>query len=328
MLQRLLLLLTVFTCGLGTAFAQQSQAPDAKVGAETQARPELRPYLLGPGDVVEVIIYDTTISSRNVQVDSDGYVSSLPFIQPVKALCRTEKQLQTDITAAYARLIKEPQVSVLIREKNSRPPASVFGAVRQATKVPTLRKLRLNEAIAASGGFTEKASGTIQILHTEPVLCPDPGEEADARPIDGTAVPLEVVKIADLQNGANNPLIRAGDLVLVTEAEPVYITGSVVAPGSITMQDQLTLSRALAVAGGPRKEANLSDVRIFRQRAGSTEQEIIKVDFAAIKKNEAPDIVLKPFDVVSVSDGAFGGVPWWRFVIDSLAGGFRVRPIP
>ena len=32
--------------------------------------------------------------------------------------------------------------------------------------------------MAASGGFTERAAGTIQILHTEPVMCPEPGEEA------------------------------------------------------------------------------------------------------------------------------------------------------
>jgi len=54
--------------------------------------------------------------------------------------------------------------------------------------------------------------------------------------------------------------------------------------------------------GGPRKEAKLSDVRIYRQVAGSPNQEIIHVDVAAIKKNEKPDFLLQPYDVIEVSE--------------------------
>ena len=53
-----------------------------------------------------------------------------------------------------------------------------------------------------------------------------------------------------------NPMIRPGDYILVTEAEPVYVTGSVNSPQGVFMRDQLTLGRALAMVGGPRKEAN------------------------------------------------------------------------
>ncbi len=308
----------------------QAQNPASKSNSATPAN---RPYLLGPGDVLEVSVYDTTFTSRNVQVDGDGYVSSLPFIEPVIAKCRTERQVQADLTVAYARLIKDPQVSVLVRERNSRTPASIYGAVRQATKVPTLRQLRLNEVIAAAGGFSEKAAGTIQILHTEPVMCPEPGEEGQAAPINGTAVPLQVVAISDLHKGAANPFIRPGDLVLVTEAEPVYIMGSVTAPGSILMRDQLTLSRALAIVGGPRKDASLSEIKIYRQKVpGSTEQEIIKVDYAAIKKNQSPDVLLKAYDVIDVADyGMLGGLKWWEALASIFLNVPRsnlVRPIP
>lgn len=330
-IQRLVgLLILLACCGYGLVQAQPGQSATSKNSSQVPAN---RPYLLGPGDVLEVNIFDTTFTTRNVQVDGDGYISSLPFIEPVIAKCRTERQVQADLTAAYARLIKDPQVSVLIRERNSRTPASIYGAVRQATKVPTLRPVRLNELIAAAGGFSEKAAGTIQILHTEPVMCPEPGEEEQARPINGTAVPLQVVAIADLHKGAANPMIRPGDLVLVTEAEPVYIMGSVTAPGSIMMRDQLTLSRALATVGGPRKDAKISEIKIYRQKAaGSTEQEIIKVDYAAIKKNQISDVYLKAYDVIDVSDnGVFGGLNWWETLAKIFLNGAQntlVRPIP
>ncbi|HEX6043698.1 MAG TPA: polysaccharide biosynthesis/export family protein [Pyrinomonadaceae bacterium] len=282
-------------------------------------------YLLGPGDVLDVRVFGQPELSSNVQVDSDGNLSSLPFLEkPILAKCRTDKDIQKDIALAYAKFINNPQVSVRISERNSRQPATVFGAVRQATRVEMKRKVRLNELMAVSGGFTERASGTIQILHTEPLMCPEPGEEADAAPIDGTKIPLQIVKISELRAGKieANPVIRPGDYVLVTEAEPVYITGSVMAPGGIFLRDQLMLSRALAMVGGARKEAKLSDVRIYRQVPGSSNQEVITVDVSAIKKNQKPDVLLQAYDVIEVPEaGMFSSQRIGQTLVGALSGG-------
>src|SRR5436190_18115187 len=205
----------------------------------------IRNYLLGPGDVLDVRVFGQSDLNSVVEVDSDGNLSSLPFLEtPIRAKCRTEKQVQKAISAAYGKYIKNPQVSVRIADRKSRQPATVYGAVRQATRVQMLRSARLNELMAASGGFTERAAGTIQILHTEPLMCPEPGEEAEAAPIDGSRLPLKIVKVSDLKAGKleANPIIRPGDYILVTEAEPVYVTGSVNSPQGIYLRDQLTLS--------------------------------------------------------------------------------------
>lgn len=300
--------------------AQQGKSEKSK----SDNRPSM-PYLLGPGDVIEVKVFGQPDLNSTPSVDSDGNLSSLPFLDPIPAKCRSERQLKKDITVAYRRLINDPQVNLRILERNSRPPASVYGAVRQSSKVTMLRKQKLNEVIAASGGFTERAAGTIQILHTEPILCPESGDEAEGLPIDGTSIPLQIVKISDLQKGLDNPIIRPGDHILVTEAEPVYFTGSVVAPGGIMLRDQLTLSRAMAMVGGARKGAKLDEVRIYRRKLGSpAEQEILKVNFEAIKNNKQLDVFLQPYDVIDVSDnGIFSGGAWLDLLIGSLMGGMR-----
>src|SRR6267143_6842685 len=285
----------------------------------------IRNYLLGPGDTLDVRVFAQPDLNAIVEVDSDGNISSLPFLEsPIAAKCRTTKDVQKDISKAYAKYLKNPQISVRIGERKSRQPATVFGAVRQPTRVQMQRKIRLNELVVVSGGFTERASGTIQILHTEPLMCPQPGEEALAAPIDGTKVPFEIIKISELRTGKvqANPVIRPGDYVLVTEAEPVYITGSVISPQGIFLRDQLTLSRALAMVGGARKEAKLSDVRIYRQKPGSSEQEIIRVDFSAIKKNQKPDVLLQAFDVVEVPEsGAFSSQRIGSTLLGAVTGG-------
>ena len=303
---------------------QQTSAPPASQSSSLDIQ-GIKNYLLGPGDVLDIRVFGQPELTSTAQVDSDGNISSLPFLEtPIRAKCRSEKEVQKDIVAAYSKFINNPQVSVRISERNSRQPATVFGAVRQPSRVEMKRKVRLNELMAVSGGFTERAAGTIQILHTEPLMCPEAGEEAQAAPIDGTRIPLQIVKIAELRNGLTeaNPVIRPGDYVLVTEAEPVYVTGAVLSPGGIYLREQLMLSRALAMVGGARKEAKLSDVRVYRQVPGSANQEVIHVDVAAIKKNEKPDFLLQPYDVIEVTEaGMFSSARIGQTLMGALSGG-------
>jgi protein involved in polysaccharide export with SLBB domain len=155
-------------------------------------------------------------------------------------------------------------------------------------------------------------------------MCPQPGEEADAAPIDGTRIPLQIVKISELKAGLPqaNPIIRPGDILQVTEAEPVYVTGSVFSPQGIFLRDQLTLSRALAMVGGVRKEAKVSEVKIYRQKPGAQDQETIVVDYGAIKKNKKPDVFLQAFDVIEVPEaGMFSPGRIGQTLIGAATGG-------
>ena len=329
--KQLLVLMVAFVCmfiGAVHAQEQQQQQPSPPPNVPQPSNldiPGINSYLLGPGDVLDVRVFGQPELTTTVQVDSDGNLSALPFLEtPIKAKCRSDKDVQKDIATAYAKFINNPQVSVRIAERNSRQPATVFGAVRQPTRIEMKRRVRLNELMAVSGGFTERAAGTIQILHTEPLMCPDAGEEAEAAPIDGTRIPLQIVKIGDLRAGKAeaNPVIRPGDYVLVTEAEPVYITGAVMAPGGIFLREQLMLSRAIAMVGGTRKEAKLSDVKVFRQVPGSPNQEVISVNLEAIKKNQQPDFLLQPYDVIEVSEaGMFSSSRIASTLMGALTGG-------
>ena len=284
----------------------------------------IRNYLLGPGDMLDVRVFGQPDLNTVVEIDSDGNISSLPFLEtPIPAKCRNEKEVQKSISQAYEKYLKKAQVSVRITQRNSRPPATVFGAVRQPTRVQMQRKVRLNELMAVTGGFTERAAGTIQIVHTEPLMCPGPGEEKEADPIDWTNAQLKVVKISELQRNKveANPVIRPGDYILVTEAEPVYITGSVVSPQGVFMREHLTLSRAIAMVGGPNKAAKTDDIRIYRQKPDTGEQETIHVDYASIKKGKTPDFKLLAYDIVDVPEASpFSGSRIGQTLLGAVTG--------
>src|SRR5215216_7690658 len=129
--QRLVLAIA-FVCMLAVSVrAQESQpqepppTPSQSPGLDVQG---IKTYLLGPGDVLDIRVFGQPELSSSVQVDGDGNLSSLPFIdKPIKAKCRTDKELQKDVAAAYARFINNPQVSVRISERNSPKPPPELG---------------------------------------------------------------------------------------------------------------------------------------------------------------------------------------------------------
>ena len=290
----------------GQTSVPQSAAP-AAVGTSLDNQ-GIKDYLLGPNDTLDIRVFGQPDLNWTGEVDGTGYLSSLPFIeQPILAKCRTEKQVQKDVIAAYSKWLRNPQISVRVTGRNSRSPAIVYGAVRAPTRVQMLRRVKLNEIIAFTGGITERASGDIQVLHTEPVMCPEAGDvdEFAQAASDGLSVPLKVYKISDLVAGKEeaNPQVRPGDVVIVSEALPIYVTGSVFSPNNLFLRDGLTLSRALAMVGGVKKEGKKSDVRIYRQKPGG-QQEVIHVDYAAIQKQQKPDIPLQPYDVIDVPEAS------------------------
>src|SRR5688572_30975193 len=80
------------------AYAQEQQQQSSAQPGPGQSSPldiqGSKAYLLGPGDVVDVRVFGQPELSSNVQVDSEGNLSSLPFLEkPIPAKCRTDKEL-------------------------------------------------------------------------------------------------------------------------------------------------------------------------------------------------------------------------------------------
>jgi len=265
----------------------------------------IKRYLLGPGDTLDVRVFGQPDLNWQGEIDAAGTLTSLPFIEtPVLARCRTDKEVQKDIIAAYSKILKSPQISVRVTGRNSRVPAMIFGAVPSPARVQMFRRVRLHELITASGGYTERANGDIQILHTEPVMCPEPGEVVEPlfRENGLSAQALKIYKIADLLAGKEeaNPVIRPGDVVTVMESKPVYITGNVMSPQPMYLREGLTITKAIAMVGGVRPDGVASDIRIYRSQLGSADYEVLRIDLGAVKKKKNPDVVLQAYDIIEV----------------------------
>ncbi len=279
----------------------QASAPAPKIEEPVG----VKAYVISTGDTLNITVARRPELNWRGQINSDGDIPVLLYLEkPVRALCRTEAEVAKEIADAYSKLIRNPEVTVRVIERSTRP-VIMFGAVRTPQRFQLQRDVRLNELLFITGGVTDRASGDIQIFTPEPVTClpaPDANTVAQAEDVAAAPNPIKVIRMLDLMAGKEetNPLIRPGDIVTVMVAEPVYLTGGVVSPQGINFREQLTLTRAIATVGGLSEGARAGEIRIYRRLPKVTEQEIIKADYNAIRKQQQPDIPLKAYDIIEV----------------------------
>ena len=128
----------------------------AGVAVTSAAGDTSKDYRIGPEDVLEVWVFDQKDPSRIVPVRPDGKIS-LPFVNDVVAAGRTAAELREIITQGLTNFVTRPEVSVMVREINSRK-VSVQGDVR----MPGLFKIEgdatVLEMLSKAQGFTDYAN--------------------------------------------------------------------------------------------------------------------------------------------------------------------------
>jgi polysaccharide export outer membrane protein len=287
-------------------------------------------YMLGPGDEVTGKVLGESQFDFVATIDVDGRME-VPFVEkPILAKCKTEGELRIEITQLLKKYLKSPQVHIRVSKRDSRPPVSIYGEVRQGSmQVPLSRRAYLLELISFAGGETEKSGGMIQVFRTRPPICAEPGQ-ADWGPktADGIDVPSRMYSLAAMRRGREeaNPEIFPGDIIVVQKAAPVYITGEVIKPGEMNIPEGgLPLMQAVAMANGMTREAKIKDIKIYRRKPGVSEPQIIAANYDRIRKGQEKNVMLEPFDIVEVgkANKSFG-----QIMMDVLTGLPNRIPIP
>lgn len=300
------IILFALTFGLfQTGFGQVDSVKVDSVKKDSVTKDEERGYLVGPGDEITIKVLGEPQFDTVARVDEDGKFQVPFFDQRVSAKCRSEKELRADVTQLLAKYLKNPQTSVNITEKKSRPAATVYGAVKTPQQFELHRKATLLELISISGGVTEEAGGMIQIFRTQPPMCADVNDENIWKEEAGNnlEVPSRMYSLTSLRLGREeaNPEIIPGDIIVVQKASPVYITGEVIAPQGIYLKEGgLSLTEAIAKIGGVNRQAKTKDIKIYRFKENTRDKETISVNLEAIKKGEQKDVMLEPYDIVEV----------------------------
>jgi polysaccharide biosynthesis/export protein len=269
-----------------------SGGADSAPWGQTDAR-----YRIGPGDVLEVrVLRAPELSREGVRVDQSGMIRMPMLNTDIQAACLTEAELAANIANLYLKYKREPHVEVFVKEFESQPVA-VIGAVRLSAQFKLKRPVRLSELLSLAGGPSDTAGQTVQVVHAG-------GATLCNKPSSGNAEDFSefvTYKLADTLHALPeaNPFVRPGDIIQVPAADQVFVVGNVLRPLAIALKEPLTVSKAIAIAGGTAPSTKKDKVKIIRQLPGSGKQEI-HIDLKAIEKNQAEDVALLANDIVDV----------------------------
>lgn len=276
------------TAGADTAAALSAKTPTV---AESDF-PAFSEYRLGPDDLISITVMDSPEFSRQVRVSGAGTIK-LPLVQrAIPAAGKTSAEMEQQIALALVQdgLLREPAVSVTVREFHSKP-VSISGCVRAPMVFQATRPLTLVEAISRAGGLTEMAGP--EMLISVP--------ESEGRP--AAVLRVSTKTLTEVSEHQTDTWLRGGEDVRVPPAGRVYVLGGVGKPGFVLVNNEepLTLLRALALSGGTTPAAG-TKAYLLRPTAGGSQKQEFTVNLKKLLKRREPDLPLQVNDMIFVPD--------------------------
>jgi polysaccharide export outer membrane protein len=132
---------------------------------------------------------------------------------------------------------------------------SVFGEVRKPGSYPLEKELTVLEAISIAGGPTQDAdTQKLELLR----------KEGDVQ----KKIVLNIKNLLSAKDGAEELLIRDGDVIYQPRAEFFFVLGEVNKPGTYKLEEGMTVTKAISVAGGFTERASKGKVKIVREQDG------------------------------------------------------------
>jgi polysaccharide export outer membrane protein len=260
----------VFLCAPRPALADE--VVDAEDAAPTLSTPS---YMVGPGDILNIVVYDEPDLSGKCPVGDSGHIS-VPLVGPVSVAGLSLQEVDAELTRILAAgYLVNPYVTVEVEQYGSKS-VRVLGAVMEPGVFYLRGDTRLLDVLAEAGGLNnEKSADEIKVKRDLP---------------DGSSQTITVSEDDLMGRGENNLVLLNGDVVYVPEGLLVYVTGQVQKAGPITFSEGLTLTQAINAAGGTVEGANTRKISLLRDGQHT------EVALKAILKGTAEDIMLRPGD--------------------------------
>lgn len=296
---------------------------------EYDANVHSREYLLGPNDIISILVYDDKdLNQEQLRVQPDGNIIIAPLGQ-IKASGKTVEELHTLLVKKYKYYLKDPQLT--IRLDKTRPfVAYVTGNVLN----PGGYELNTDTSTYYPGGVNTFSE--VQIARRSPLLsnlliaAGGVKFDADLEHIKITnsnsrdSFEVNLMNILERQDSRQDIYLMAGDVITVpklptplavSEANyiryatstfspryiPVKVFGYVQHPGLVKLDSSasITLNSALMQAGGYLTDAAYAPKKVYISRADASGKLITK------KVNPMEnDIVVMPNDIVYVPEKA------------------------
>lgn len=193
--------LSLATIGLGGCASSEPTVVPAPAPA-----PLTDEYVIGPGDTVQIFVWQHPEVSVTIPVRPDGRIST-PLVEDMLAVGKTPTSLARDIETALGEYIRSPKVNVIVSNfvGTFSNQVRVVGQAAAPQAIPFRQELTLLDVMIQVGGLAENAAGNrAKIVRRS-------GDTQEEIP----------VRLDDLLNKgkiAANLAMRPGDVLIIPES--------------------------------------------------------------------------------------------------------------
>jgi polysaccharide biosynthesis/export protein len=271
-------------------------------------------YRVGPGDILEIQVVNTTDLNQTVKVTSAGEINFLSVgTIPVQDLTAAEVEVKIASALKERKLVQEPQVLVYIREYQAKR-IYLVGEFASPGEFVMSQNLTVMDAILLAGGLgaNPPSYGFMHRNSSRREVGPPPAT-AIANP-EAPRAGMDIFKIdltPILEGKAPEPNLelKEGDCLIAPtrQLEYFFVLGEVHFPLNYEFpQNQVVrISDAIARAGGPTVVAKASKVVLSRVNAEGKRQET-KVNLEAILLGKQKDVEIRPNDIIYIPSTKLG----------------------
>lgn len=239
-------------------------------------------YLVGPGDILAIKVYDNDDLATKVRVSTSGTIV-MPLLGQIEVQGGTVNAITDKITSLLADgYLVNPQVNVFVEEYGSKK-VVILGNVRSPGLIKLSGPTNFLELVSQAGGLSNEAGDTATIQHKK-----SDGDTANV-------VVVDLVALIEKGDLSQNVQIQDGDTVFISKAGMCFITGEVQSAGTYSCGANTNVLRLVALAGGFTGKASKSGIRVVR----------IVNNEKTVYKNVDLYMSLKDSDVVVVPESFF-----------------------
>ncbi len=303
-MKRLLVMLVIFMavsyCSL--ASAEESKKSGGILTKDDSAKNEaaikiaegsIFDYVIGIDDIITINVLQPEKLTSESTVAPDGSVS-FPYIGNVNVKGLTIKEaedlIQSKLSEGY---MKYPVVSISLRESRSKK-FSVSGQVARPGTYPLEDNMTILKAISMAGGFVDSGvMGSVKILRPK----------SDGKGYE--TIETDINQVLQGSEKISNFIVKPNDAIVVY-VDKFFVYGEVMRPGSFPLEENITVLKAISIAGGFTKFGSSSRVKILRQKQDGPGYDTLKINMDAVMNgNSKEDTLLKAGDIIVVSEGIF-----------------------
>ncbi len=252
-------------------------------------------YTVGPGDTLNISIYDRPTLAREVPISPDGKVSYLQAVG-VKIQGLTLREVREKLLAELSTYHKSIKLIVTPGTIGSKK-FSVIGRVREPGSFPLDRPTSVLEAIAAAQGIEVGAIGgsAFELADLDRSFVARQGRKLD----------IDISRLYFQGDFSQNALLEPNDYIYVASSlrNEYYILGAVNAPGRRKMPTKMTVLRAITESGGFEDKAYRGNVLLIRGSIHNPETTVVNVQ--DILTGAAADVPIENRDIIFVHKRPF-----------------------